>query len=77
MDQNYENPALQQEPIGEPAAIIAPRENESLYMWIKNKGRFRSSAEDTNFEDKESNELEDILDQNEEEEEEEEEESDD
>lgn len=68
MDQNYKNPALQQEPIGEPAAIIAPRENESLYMWIKNKGRFRSSTEDTSFEDKGSNELEDILDQDEEEE---------
>lgn len=71
MDQNYKNPALQQEPIGEPAKIIAPRENESLYMWIKSKGRFRSSTEDINYDEKETNELEDILDQEEEESEEE------
>lgn len=38
MNKKYQNPALQEEPIGEPASIIAPRENESLFRWIKPLG---------------------------------------
>ena len=52
---NY--PGLQQEPIGEPAAIIAPRENESLFRWIKSTGRFMPSQSDTFINDKETDEL--------------------
>lgn len=63
MNQKYKNPALQQEPIGEPAAIIAPRTNESLFMWIKSTGRFMPRKSDNIDEEKDSNELEDILDQ--------------
>jgi hypothetical protein len=63
MDQNRENPALQQEPIGEPAAIIAPRTNESLFMWIKSTGRFMPRKSDNIDDEKHSNELDDILDQ--------------
>ena len=43
MNKKYINPALQQEPIGEPASIIASRENESLFRWIKSTGRFMPS----------------------------------
>jgi hypothetical protein len=46
MNKKYQNPALQEEPIGEPASIIAPRENESLFRWIKSTGRFMSSQTD-------------------------------
>jgi hypothetical protein len=62
----YHNPALQQEPIGEPAAIIAPRENESLFRWIKSTGRFLPHQSDKFHDDKETNDLEDLLDQDEE-----------
>ncbi len=31
MNKKSKNPALQEEPIGEPALIITPRENESLF----------------------------------------------
>ena len=61
MTKKYINPALQQEPIGEPASIIAPRENESLFRWIKSTGRFMPSQSDRFSSDKEMNELEDIL----------------
>ena len=61
MTKKYKNPALQQEPIGEPASIITPRENESLFRWIKSTGRFMPSQLDPSSSDKEMNELEDIL----------------
>lgn len=61
MNKKYKNPALQQEPIGEPASIIAPRENESLFRWIKSTGRFMPSQSNPFLHDKEMDELEDIL----------------
>ena len=66
MNKKYQNPALQEEPIGEPASIIAPRENESLFRWIKSTGRFMPSQSNIFHEDREINELEDILAENEE-----------
>lgn len=66
MNKKYINPALQQEPIGEPASIIAPRENESLLRWLKSTGRFISNNSDRFDDDKGTEELEDILDQEEE-----------
>jgi hypothetical protein len=66
MTKKYHNPALQQEPIGEPAAIIAPRENESLFRWIKSTGRFMPHQSDKFHDQKEIDELEDLLDQDEE-----------
>ena len=57
MNTKYTNPALQQEPIGEPASIIAPRENESLdFRWIKSTGRFMPSQSERFNDDKEINE---------------------
>ena len=61
MSKKYVNPALQQEPIGEPALIITPRENESLFRWIKSTGRFMPSQLDPLSSDREMDELEDIL----------------
>ena len=61
MNKKYINPALQEEPIGEPALIITPRENESLFRWIKSTGRFMPSQSDRFSNDKEMDELEDIL----------------
>ena len=61
MNKKYKNPALQQEPIGEPALIITPRENESLLRWLKSTGRFMPSQLDPFSNDKEMDELEDIL----------------
>ena len=61
MAKKYKNPALQQESIGEPAAIIAPRENESLFRWIKSTGRFMPRKSDILHDDKGTDELEDIL----------------
>ena len=66
MNKKYINPALQQEPIGEPASIITPRENESLFRWIKITGRFMPSQLDPSSNDKEMDELEDILTEDEE-----------
>ena len=63
MTEKYQNPALQEEPIGEPASIITPRENESLFRWIKSTGRFMASQSDKFQEERESNELDDILDE--------------
>ena len=63
MTKKYINPALQQEPIGEPASIIAPRENESLFRWIKSTGRFMPHKSDILYDDKGTDELEDILNQ--------------
>lgn len=37
----YTNPAFHEEPQSQPARIIPPRDNESLYQWIKSKGRFK------------------------------------
>lgn len=67
MKKKHHNPALQQEPVGEPASIIAPRENESLFRWIKSTGRFMPSQSDKFNDSREIDELEDILDQDEEE----------
>jgi len=61
MTEKHENPALHQEPIGEPASIIAPRENESLFRWIKSTGRFMPRQVDPFDNEKQSNELDDIL----------------
>ena len=66
MTKKYVNPALQQELIGEPAAIIAPRENESLFRWIKSTGRFMPSQSDRFNDDRVKDELEAILDEDEE-----------
>lgn len=71
MNKKRQNPALQQEPIGEPAVIIAPRENESLFRWIKSTGRFMPSHSERFHDDMMTNELEIILDQEEESDEEE------
>ncbi|MEM8719805.1 MAG: DUF3134 family protein [Cyanobacteria bacterium P01_G01_bin.39] len=61
MTKKYVNPALQEESIGEPPSIIVPRENESLLRWLKSTGRFMSSQSDRFSNDKEMDELEDIL----------------
>ena len=61
MTKKYRNPALTEEPIGEPASIIAPRENESLFRWIKSTGRFMPSQSNSFSSDREMDELEDIL----------------
>ncbi len=66
MTKKYQNPALQQEPICEPASIIAPRENESLFRWIKSTGRFIPNQSDSFRDDKRTDELKDILVQDEE-----------
>ena len=62
MTKKYQNPALQEEPIGEPASIIAPRENESLFRWIKSTGRFMPSQSERFNDDMMTNKLENILD---------------
>ena len=61
MTKKYRNPALQEEPIGEPALIITPRENESLFRWIKSTGRFMPSQSNSFSSDREMDELEEIL----------------
>lgn len=68
MNKKYQNPALQQEPIGEPASIISPRENEneSLFRWIKSTGRFMPSQSERFHDDMMTNKLEDLLDPEEE-----------
>ncbi len=66
MNKKYKNPALQEESIGETASIIAPRENESLFRWIKSTGRFMPNKSDSFHDDKGTDELENILDQEEE-----------
>lgn len=65
MTKKHINPALQQEPIGEPASIIAPRENESIFRWIQNTGRFMVNQADRFRDDEGSDELEDMLEQDE------------
>ena len=66
MNKKYKNPALQEEPLGEPASIITPRENESLFRWIKSTGRFMPSHSERFHDDMMTNKLEDLLDQEEE-----------
>ena len=63
MSKKHVNPALQSEPIGEPASIIAPRKDESLFRWIQSTGRFMANQSDKFQDDRESNELDDILDE--------------
>ena len=62
MNQKRKNPALQEEPIGEPASIIAPRENESILKWLKSTGRFMVCKSDNLYDRNMTDELEDILD---------------
>ena len=66
MNKKSKNPALEQESIGEPAVIITPRENESLFRWIKSTGRFMPSHSERFHDDMMTNKLEDLLDQEEE-----------
>lgn len=66
MNKKSQNPALQEESIGEPALIITPRENESLFRWIKSTGRFMPSHSERFHDDMMTNKLEDLLDQEEE-----------
>ena len=66
MNKKHQNPALKEEPIGEPALIITPRENESLFRWIKSTGRFMPSHSERFHDDMMTNKLEDLLDQEEE-----------
>ncbi|WP_246141744.1 DUF3134 family protein [Hyella patelloides] len=66
MTKKSKNPALQQEPMGEPASIIALGENESLFGWIKSTDRFILNQSDIFHDDKGTDEFEDILDQDEE-----------
>lgn len=66
MNKAFKNPALQQEPIGEPASIIAPREDESIFRWIQRNGRFIPRESSRCNDDKAADELEDLLDQEEE-----------
>ncbi len=71
MNKKSKNPALQEEPIGEPALIITPRDNESILRWLKSTGRFIPNRSERFHDDMMTNELEDILDQEEESDEEE------
>lgn len=66
MNKGDKYPALQEEPIGEPASIITPREDESLFRWIQSTGRFMPYASDKCHDDKATDELEDLLDKEEE-----------
>ena len=66
MNKKSKNPALQQESTGEPALIITPRENESILRWLKSTGRFMPSHSERFHDDRMTNKLEDILDQEEE-----------
>ncbi|AFY57482.1 Protein of unknown function (DUF3134) [Rivularia sp. PCC 7116] len=63
----YKNhPALHQAPISEPALITPPRESESVLQWIESSGRFKSHESDKYLSDKPTNEIEELLDQEEE-----------
>lgn len=64
------NPALQEESIGEPASIIVPREDASIFRWIQSTGRFIPREVDARNYDKTIDDIEDLLDPEEEEEEE-------
>ncbi len=66
INKKYKNPALHEAPIGEPALIIAPRDSESVFKWIKSSGRFKSDESDEYHEDKPTNEVEELLDPDEE-----------
>lgn len=65
MKKGYKNPALREEPIGEPALIIAPRNNESIFRWIQSTGRFKSREIVQEYEPIDTNELEELLDEEE------------
>lgn len=66
MNKKHINPALQRELLGEPASIITPRENESLFRWIKSTGRFMPSYLERFHDDMMTNKLEYLFDQEEE-----------
>lgn len=61
----YKNPALKQELIGHPASIIAPRDSESIFNWIQSTGRFKSNEPDLYHDDKPTNEIEELIDEEE------------
>ena len=42
----YSSPALREEPRNQRTKIIYTRENESLFQWIKNTGRFKPREPD-------------------------------
>ena len=66
MNKGDKYPALQQEPIGEPASIISPREDESLFRWIQSTGRFIPYESHKSQDNTATDELEDLLDKEEE-----------
>jgi hypothetical protein len=66
MNKSDKYPALQEESIGEPASIIIPREDESIFKWIQSTGRFIPYQSDKCQDDKVIDEFEDLLDQEEE-----------
>jgi Protein of unknown function (DUF3134) len=56
------NPALRQEPRNHPAGVIPPRDQESLYKWIENTGRFKAyEVEESTTEDRGGEDLEEIM----------------
>ncbi|HEY9881963.1 MAG TPA: DUF3134 family protein [Leptolyngbyaceae cyanobacterium] len=57
----FSNPAFHEEPQSQPARIIPPRDNESLYQWIKDKGRFKEIEIDEEIDASIPDELEDIM----------------
>ena len=61
MNKKSKNPALQEEPIGEPALIITPRENKSLLRWLKSTGRFMPNPSNCFNNDKGTDELDAFL----------------
>ncbi|MGH7998284.1 MAG: DUF3134 family protein [Brasilonema sp.] len=61
MVKRYNHPALHEESRNQPAQILLIKENESLYRWIENTGRFKSYESDELHADKVSEELEDIM----------------
>ncbi|BAU66344.1 hypothetical protein STA3757_37480 [Stanieria sp. NIES-3757] len=66
MNKEDKHPALREEPIGEPASIIAPREDESIFRWIQSTGRFKPYESDKYHDHKAIDEFEDLLSQDEE-----------
>lgn len=61
MNKQYNNPALQEEPIGEPPVIIAIRENESIFRYLQSTGRFINHPYNQLQDELVTEELEDIL----------------
>jgi Protein of unknown function (DUF3134) len=55
------NPALRQEPRNHPAGVIPPRDQESLYKWIENTGRFKAYEVEESVADRGGEDLEEIM----------------